>query len=121
MLREGFCHSEQKRRVNHTISDWLGIADPQLPHTKVEDKDTQEAELTFVSIGKACFLHRKKPKRFKGCAVYLPGLAKLGLHCASIPVLTSALQHSVLKEGISKEMGTNTCFPSKGKREKLIF
>lgn len=40
MLREGFCHSEQKRRVNHTISGWLGIMDPQLPHTKVEDKDT---------------------------------------------------------------------------------
>ena len=74
-----------------------------------------------MGIGKACSLHRKKPKRFKGCDVYLPGLAKLGLRCASIPVLTSALQRSPLKEGLSEEMGINRCFPSKGKREKLTF
>lgn len=119
MSREGFCHREQKRRMYPV--GWESWLPSCLTRSWKIRTLTREAELTSMGIGKACFLHRKKPKQFKVCAVYLPGLAKLGLHCASIPVLMGALQRSLLKEGLSKEMGTNRCFPSKSKREKLTF
>lgn len=70
MPREGFCHSEQKRRVYPVgWESWIPSCLTQ--RWKIRTL-TQVAELKSVGIGKACFLHRKKPKQFKVCAVYSP-------------------------------------------------